>query len=63
MECILTKYLKAKFGTYYEFLLLDPHDILEKNIYLINGKILINEQIQRFRKIHTESNKLFLINE
>jgi hypothetical protein len=63
MECMLMKYFEAKFGIYYEFLLMDPHDIIEKNIYLINGKILVNEQFQRLKKIHSDSNKLFSINE
>jgi hypothetical protein len=50
LENLFLKYFKAKYGLYFEFLLNDTQDLLEKNVKFRNGKAVASDILQKSRK-------------
>jgi hypothetical protein len=50
LENLFLKNFKAKYGLYFEILLNDTQDLLEKNVKFRNGKAVAIDILQKSRK-------------
>jgi hypothetical protein len=50
LENLFLKYFKAKYGLYFEILINDTQDLLEKNVKFRNGKAVAIDILQKSKK-------------